>query len=124
MATDLPSIKTSPESGRYTPPNLGVVTSSQYNDWLSRQFGVRGVFVVGVERGSPAAAAGLRPATVDRRERVTAGDVIVAFGEQRIEDIADLDDALDRASPGQNVTLTVQRGRERIRVTVRLAPGR
>jgi S1-C subfamily serine protease len=111
-------------TGRYTPPSLGVVTSSQYNDWLAEQFEVKGVFIVGVERGSPAATAGLRPATIDRRERVTMGDVIVAFGEQRIEDIADLDDALDRASPGQIVTLTIQRGRERVRVPVRLAPGR
>jgi S1-C subfamily serine protease len=111
-------------TGRYTPPDLGIQTSPQYNEWLSERFGVRGVFVVGVQRGSPADAAGLRPATVDRRERVTPGDVIVAFGEQRIEDIADLDDALDRATAGQNVTLTIQRGNERIRVNVRLAPGR
>jgi S1-C subfamily serine protease len=111
-------------TGHYSPPDLGVQTDPQYNDWLSEQFGVRGAFVVGVERGSPAAAAGLRPATVDRRGRVTMGDVILRFGEQRVEDVGDLEAALDRASPGDNVTLTLQRGREQVRVAVRLAPGR
>jgi S1-C subfamily serine protease len=54
---------------------------------------------------------------------VSAGDVIVQFGELRIEDVDDLNDALDRANPGQSVVLTVQRGRERVRLNVRLAAG-
>jgi S1-C subfamily serine protease len=111
-------------TGRYSPPELGVETLSQYNDWLSEQSGVRGAFVFGVRSGSPAAAAGLRPATVDRRGRVTVGDVILRFGEQRVEDVDDLEAALDRANPGESVVLTLQRGREQVRVTVRLAPGR
>ena len=69
----------------------------------------RGVLVAGVERGSPAARAGLRP-----------GDVVVALNGERIESSRALVRSIAAVPPGQTVRLTVLRdGRER-EVTVQI----
>lgn len=107
-------------TGRYTRPTLGVRVESQYNAALSRRYGVRGVFVLAIDPGSPAAEAGLRAAAIDRFDNVRIGDVILAVGERQVESVDDLYDALDRASPGERVALTVQRGEQQLRVPVRL----
>lgn len=111
-------------TGRYTRPALGVRVESQLNAALSRQYQVQGVFVLSVEAGSPAANAGLRGASIDRRENVTIGDVILYVGDRRTEEVEDLFDALDRTNPGERLTLTVQRGREQLRLPVQLTPAR
>src|SRR5690606_38035137 len=109
--------------GRYTRPTLGVRVESQYNAALSRRYGVRGVYVLAIDRGSPAAEAGLRAATIDRFDNVRIGDVILAVGERRVEEVEDFYDALDRASPGERVVLTVQREARQLQVPVRVAAG-
>lgn len=111
-------------TGRYTRPSLGIRVESQINAALSRRYNVQGVFVLSVDPGSPAAEAGLKGATIDRFDNVSIGDIILAVGERRTEDVEDLFDALDRANPGDRVTLTVRRGREEIRVPVQLTVGR
>ncbi len=107
-------------TGRYTRPTLGVSARSDINAWLTEQNKVKGVYVLGVERGTPAAAAGLRSARVGSRGSVAVGDIILSVGDRRTEKVEDLYDALDRASPGERVVLTVQRGREQVRVPVQL----
>jgi S1-C subfamily serine protease len=108
-------------TGRYTRPTLGVRVESQVNAALSERYKIQGVYVLGVDAGSPAAAAGLRPASIDRRENITIGDVILSVGGRRTENVEDLYDALDRARPGERITLTVQRGREQVGVTIQLS---
>ena len=110
-------------TGRYTRPTLGVRVESQYNAALTRRYGVRGVYVLAIDQGSPAARAGLRAAAIDRFDNVRIGDVILAVGERRVETVDDLYDALDRASPGERVALTVQRGNEQLQVPVQLTAG-
>jgi len=66
-----------------------------------------GAAVTAVVAGSPAAAAGLRP-----------GDVVVAFGDTRVESAEDLLAALRRARPGDRVTLTFVRGEDETTVDV------
>ncbi len=107
-------------TGRYTRPTLGVEVRSEINAWLIDQNRVKGVYVLGVERGSPAAAAGLRAARIDARGAVSVGDVILSLGNRRTEKVEDLYDALDRSAPGERIVLTVQRGREQVRVPVQL----
>ena len=106
------------DTGRYTRPSLGIGVQSQINAALSRQYGVQGVYVLSVERGSPAATAGLRAASIDPQENVTIGDVILAVGERRTVSVEDLHDALDRLDPGERVLLRVQRRGQVIRVAV------
>ncbi len=110
-------------TGRYTRPSLGIRVDSQYNAMLTQRYRIEGVFVLAVEPGSPAANAGLQAATLDRRENLVIGDVILAVGDRRTEDLEDLFDALDRTNPGDQISLTVQRGRDQIQLPVRLLPG-
>ena len=71
------------------------------------------VFVVSVERGSPAERAGIRE-----------GDLIVAFGEQPIRGIDDLLRLLTEDRVGKPVPLTALRGSERLTLSLTPAESR
>ena len=62
---------------------------------VDSQAGTSGAAVVGVQAGSPAAAAGL-----------AAGDTVTAVGGQSVASSADLRSALQRHSPGDSVSVT------------------
>ncbi|MCS6831230.1 MAG: M28 family peptidase [bacterium] len=70
---------------------------------------VKGMRISGVREGSPAQKAGLR-----------SGDVIVRFGEQKVESIYDYMDALNRYKPGDTVTIVVLRNGEEVELTLTL----
>ena len=77
---------------------------------LRRSLGVaapRGVVVLDLAAGGPAAAAGLR-----------YGDVITGLSGRAITDVADLQGALRSTRPGQQVPTTVQRASRTLSVTV------
>jgi len=83
-----------------------------------------GVLVADVIPGGPAARAGLRPgnqevAAGNLRLRV-GGDVIVAIDGQAVSDAQALISEVQKHKPGEQVTLTVVRGNERIEVPVTL----
>lgn len=96
------------ETGTYQPPVLGIRHSDRINRLAAGQ-GLDGVIVLGVEPGSPAAAAGLRAARQDRLGRLVPGDIIVAISGRAVATSADLSDALDAYAPGDTVTLTLRR---------------
>jgi S1-C subfamily serine protease len=73
------------------------------------EFAGGGAQISGLTSGGPADAAGL-----------LAGDVVSALGDDRVADVADLIAAVARRRPGDPVTLTVWRGTERSRVSVKL----
>jgi hypothetical protein len=68
---------------------------------------VKGVKLSGVRGGSPAEKAGLQ-----------GGDVIVQFGAQAVTNIYDYTYALDAVKIGQPVKLAVERGGQRVELTV------
>ena len=83
---------------------------------VAHRFGLRGVVIQAVHRGSSAEAAGLRG--TDERGRV--GDVIVAVEGKPVGTVADLAIALERVGIGNKASLTIIRGgsRETVDVTV------
>ena len=100
------------EHGRVERGWLGVVTQDLDQD-LAQSFGLeraRGALVSSVGIDGPARAAGLR-----------AGDVILAFGDARIENHGDLPPLIARTAPGQQVALTVLRQGTEKRVEVKIA---
>ena len=111
-------------TGRYVRPALGIRVEHQLNAALVRRFGIEGVFVIEVERGSPAARAGIRPARLGGDGAFEPGDVIVAIDGRPVPRVADLLNALDRAAPGREVTLTVMRDGRRLDIRVVLEAGR
>ena len=110
--------------GRYTRPVLGISVDAGLNEMLQRRTGVRGVAIAAVERGSPAADAGLRAAQVDRRGGLVPGDMIVAVDGRAVDEPADLIARLDERKVGDTVALKVLRDGRELEVKARLVAGR
>ncbi len=84
----------------------------------------RGILILDVSTGSPAEKAGLRggskTVTVDGQEVKVGGDVIVGWNGRSLARMQDLRVLLAQADEGQEVTLTLLRGDQQIRVNVTL----
>jgi len=106
-------------SGRYERPNLGLELDERINARLARMFDMRGVFVVKVERGSAAEAAGLRGVGVTANGSVVIGDVITAVDGKPIESVDKLLALLDDRRGAAQVQLTVTRQGKSVVVPVR-----
>jgi S1-C subfamily serine protease len=105
--------------GEYVRPTLGI----EARDDVSRQLlgDDKGVVVLRVVAGSPAARAGLRAAEQTGAGRVRLGDVIVAIDGQPTDSMGAFVNLLDAHEFGERVTLTVRRGDDRIEVPVTLS---
>jgi len=109
--------------GKYTRPSLGIEMDDDVNDFLSSHLKVRGVYVLKVLPKGPAAAAGLRAASLRRDGTVVPGDVIVAIGNQPVTTVARLEARLDDFNPGDRVSLEILRDGRRMTVEATLAAG-
>lgn len=104
--------------GRFIRPALGV-TSGPEN--LAKALGApKGVLLVNVVDGSPAAAAGLKPFGRDRLGRIVQGDVITAVDSQAVADLDDMLSLLETRQIGEKVTLTVWRAGQTRKVAATL----
>ena len=93
--------------GRYLRPALGV---SAGPPGLTQSLKLpKGVVLVQVGAGSPAAKAGLVPFRRGNRGEVVAGDVISAINDDPVAGLDDMLTVLERRQPGDTVTLTVWR---------------
>jgi S1-C subfamily serine protease len=108
---------------------LGVTTTELYPQ-LAQKLGVdveRGALVVTVQPDGPAAKAGIAPGEdkiefQGQKDIPTGGDAIIAVDGKPIQESSDLPNAISLKSPGDQVRLTLLRGKERRTVTVTLAP--
>jgi S1-C subfamily serine protease len=103
--------------GRIIRPSIGVRVA---DDAIRRQLKVSGVLVLGVQPGSAALRAQLKPTVRTRDGRVVLGDVIRSLGPHTIERNDDLLLALGQYAPGDTVELVISRGGETIRVPITL----
>ena len=109
--------------GSYQRPTLGIEVDEDWNRRLQQAFGVQGVVVLSVQPGSGADRAGLRGVRVARDGSITAGDIIVAVGGQRVTTVAELLGRLDDLEIGERVTLTLIRDGARVELPVILQAG-
>ena len=113
------------ETGAYVPPRLGIRMDGR--GYLSRfvlgRLRTAGVLVVGVERGSGAAEAGLRGTELSRngRQVTQVGDVIQAIDGEPVGSQGELRAVLDRYQPGDDVTITLLRDGDTLDVVVTLS---
>jgi S1-C subfamily serine protease len=107
--------------GRFTRPAIGV---SAGNANLHRALSLpRGVALIQVQPGSPAARAGLQPFRRGADGGIVGGDVITAINDDPVADLDDMLTQLERRSAGETVTLTVWRNGQSRRQPVVLAAG-
>jgi S1-C subfamily serine protease len=97
-------------NGRYSPPSIGIVVDEDINRALSETFGVDGVFVLDVERGSPAEKAGIRPARLSRSQGFAAGDIITSLNGMRTRTPREYTAIMGKVSAGHQIRLGLRRG--------------
>ena len=100
--------------GRAPQPGIGIVP---VDPDLVAQAGINGVVIAAVNRGSPAATAGLK--AVERGGR-SLGDVIVAVNNRPIESLPSFAAELDRVGIDNEAELTVVRDGKERRVKVKV----
>src|SRR4029079_14666403 len=97
------------KTGRAEQVGLGIGIDPMQR--LERRVGLRGVIVLSVPEGGPAAQAGLKGITQTNRG-IVLGDVIVKIDDKKIEDFDALYTVLDAHKPGDVGKVTVARGDE------------
>lgn len=103
--------------GRVIRPGLGIHVADRAT---AERFGVRGVLIIRVQKGSAAEAVGLRGTGRNREGRLVLGDVIVGVGEHSVASLDELLDALDAHKVGEVVEVHLMRDGSRMSVTVKL----
>ena len=104
---------------RVIKPDLGMAF---LNDAINQRYGIDGIGVLSVKPGSGAAAAGIEGITRGSRGYYL-GDVIVAVDGKRVATSRDLYLILDNHKIGDELTVTVLRGRSPLDVKVTLTAG-
>jgi len=107
--------------GRFVRPAIGVTAGAPN---LTRALNLpKGVAIVQVASGTPAARAGLQAFRRGDRGEVVQGDVITAINDEPVADLDEMLSQLERRQPGESVTLTVWRGGQTRKQAVVLAAG-
>jgi len=108
--------------GKYIRPALGIEVDEELNRQVTEKLGVEGVLVLRVTPGSPAEAAGLRGARINK-DGITPGDIIVAIGGKPVDSVAKLLALLDDHRVGEAVPVEVLREGGKTELTVTLQAG-
>lgn len=103
--------------GKVIRPGLGV---SLIPDQIARRWGIKGVIIGRVTKGSAAERAGLHGTKETFTGRIELGDIIVAIDGKPVVLLDDFMGALERHAVGDRVTLDVIRGNNQLRVAVTL----
>ena len=89
------------------------------DDQIAKANGVEGIVIAEVQRGTPAAQAGLRGLR-KRKGEMFLGDVIVGIDKYSVRNYDDLHNALARFQVGDEVDVTVMRDQAKTRVRLKL----
>lgn len=102
--------------GRVVRPGIGVAVA---NAGVARRFQINGVLVIGVEPGSSAETAGIRP-TRQTGGKIVLGDIIESVNGKNVSSYDDLRNELDQYRVNDEVTLGILRNGEHIEVQIML----
>ena len=103
--------------GKLIRPGLGI---SLIPDAMARRWGVKGVIIGKVGRGSAAERVGLHGARETAGGRIELGDIIVAADGKPVETIDDLMDLMEQHKVGDQIMIEYARGNRRLQVMVTL----
>ncbi len=103
--------------GKLIRPGLGI---SLVPDAMARRWGIKGVIIGKVGRGSAAERIGLHGARETVGGRIELGDIIVAVDGKPVETIDDLMDLMEQHKVGDQVMIEFTRGNRRTQAVVTL----
>jgi len=103
--------------GKLIRPGLGV---SLVPDAIASRWGIKGVVIGKVVRGSGAERAGLRGARETVTGRIELGDIVVGIDGKPIETIDDMLDLLEQRKVGDQVMVEILRANRRQQVSITL----
>src|SRR6476646_5516261 len=103
--------------GKMIRPGLGV---SLIPDAMAQRWGIKGLIIGKVSRGSGAEQAGLKGARETIAGRVELGDIITAVDGKPVETLDNLMDVMERHKVNDRVTVEILRGTRHERVSVTL----
>jgi S1-C subfamily serine protease len=103
--------------GKLIRPGLGV---SLVPDAMAKRWGIKGLIIGKVSRGSGAERAGLKGARETAAGRVELGDIITAVDGKPIETLDELMDVMERHKVNDQVAVDILRGSHHERVSVTL----
>ena len=95
--------------GKYTRPVIGIGIDEDINRRMTAIMGIKGVVILNVPRGSPAAAAGLKGVVATRDGSIIPGDIITSIEGKPVDSVSKLAARLDDFRVGDKITLTVMR---------------
>jgi S1-C subfamily serine protease len=110
-------------TGKYVRPTIGIQVDERLNQLITEQLGVKGVAVLRVTPGSPAATSGLRGVEVRNDNSIVPGDVILAVNGTEVDSVARLQNRFDERKVGEVVRLTLLRDGKKVEVQVTLQAG-
>ncbi|MBM9602923.1 S1C family serine protease [Desulfopila inferna] len=105
------------KDGRLIKPGLGV---SLTDNRIAGQLGIEGLIIVGVNEGSGAQRAGLRP-TRQYGGDIIIGDIIKEIDGKPVRTVNDIQDILETHTIGENVPVTIERNKNEMVVQVELS---
>ncbi|MBX3649179.1 MAG: trypsin-like peptidase domain-containing protein [Rhodocyclaceae bacterium] len=108
--------------GKYSRPAMGIELDEGVNQRMTDMLGVKGVVILRVKPGSPAAAAGLKGVT-RTRGGIVAGDIITAVEGRQVDSVGKFAAQLDEFRAGDRIRLTLLRQGRNTEVQVTLQPG-
>jgi S1-C subfamily serine protease len=109
-------------NGKIVRPRLGLTLDDRASQEVSKDLGVQGVLVMGVQPGSPAFQAGLRGTQMNNGQ-IDFGDIITAVDGKPVHNTAELHAAMNDHRQGDTVKLTIWRSGKTMDVEVKLTGG-
>ena len=110
--------------GYYRRPTAGFNVIDRVSAVVLQQMGVKGVLILDVAPGSPAAQAGLRPSRVGRDGTVDPGDVLQSLDGSPVYNSSDIDRILGGKRIGDRIVLGILREGKTLQLSLTLAEGR
>jgi S1-C subfamily serine protease len=109
-------------NGKYSRPSMGIELDEAINQRLTAMLELKGVAILRVRPGTPAAAAGLQGASRSRKG-IVAGDVITAIDGRSVDSVGKFAARLDEYKAGDRIRLTYVRQGKPAEVSLTLQRG-
>jgi S1-C subfamily serine protease len=107
--------------GHFRRPVAGFTTIDQVSSAVTTQLGIKGVLILDVASGSPAARAGLRATRIAADGSIVPGDIVQTIDGVAVDSAAAVDRVLEGKHPGDRIKLGLWREGRPLQLTLALA---